>query len=102
MVTTPACPLTEPEISELLPEPATPVITHNTPNGRSTSTARRLWVDAARIGSVPLGSRMLALSWARSSRWRPVRVSLARSPATVPAKHTVPPYTPAPGPRSTT
>src|SRR3954447_23645152 len=44
--TTPSRPATEPDTSELLPEPATPVSTHRTPSGRSTSTSRRLWVAA--------------------------------------------------------
>src|SRR3954471_6797107 len=42
--TTPSRPLTETEISELLPEPATPVTTTSTPRGMSTSTSRRLCV----------------------------------------------------------
>src|SRR5918994_5779307 len=48
IVTTPSRPATEPPISELLPEPATPVTTTSTPSGRSTSTSRRLLVAAAR------------------------------------------------------
>src|SRR5580698_3190140 len=39
--------------SELLPEPATPVITTSVPSGMSTSTARRLWVVAPRIARRP-------------------------------------------------
>src|ERR671936_2449924 len=46
--TTPSRPATEPSISELLPEPATPVSTQSTPSGMSTSTSRRLFVDAPR------------------------------------------------------
>ena len=46
MTTTPSRPATEPWISELLPEPATPVTTHSTPSGMSTSTSWRLLVDA--------------------------------------------------------
>src|SRR6476659_2626945 len=34
---------TEPWISELLPDPATPVTTTSTPSGMSTSTSCRLW-----------------------------------------------------------
>src|SRR5881392_3763540 len=45
---TPSRPATDPWISELLPEPATPVTTHSTPRGMSTSTSRRLCVDAPR------------------------------------------------------
>ena len=52
--------------------------------------------------SAPVGVRTAALSEARSSRWRPVMVPLARSPSTVPSKQMVPPAEPAPGPRSTT
>src|SRR5918997_5697592 len=33
----------QPWISELLPDPATPVTTVNTPSGTSTVTSRRLW-----------------------------------------------------------
>src|ERR687893_2829708 len=47
----------EPWISELLPEPATPVTTTSTPSGMSTSTSRRLCAVAPRIGSAPLGDR---------------------------------------------
>jgi excinuclease UvrABC ATPase subunit len=54
------------------------------------------------LGSIPAGVRSDSLSFARSSRWRPVTVSVARRPSTVPSKQTVPPAVPAPGPRSTT
>src|SRR6476469_9972901 len=50
-VTTPSRPDTEPSISELLPEPATPVTTTNTPSGMSTSTSRRLLVLAPRTSN---------------------------------------------------
>src|SRR5437667_12647245 len=40
--TTPSLPDTEPWLSELLPDPATPVTTTSTPNGMSTSTFFRL------------------------------------------------------------
>src|ERR1700712_2917984 len=40
--TTPSRPETDPRTSELLPEPATPVMTVSTPSGMSTSTSRRL------------------------------------------------------------
>src|SRR4029079_15084191 len=53
ITTTPSRPATEPWISELLPEPATPVTTHSTPRGMSTSTAWRLFVDASRTSSAP-------------------------------------------------
>src|SRR5215208_6708788 len=94
--TTPSRPATEPWISELLPEPATPVTTQSTPSGRSTSTSWRLCVDAPRISSVPEDERTDPLRAARSPRWRPVVVSLPHSPSTVPSKHTVPPPLPAP------
>src|SRR5665647_3880488 len=75
--TTPAPAGIEPCTSELLPEPATPVMTTSTPSGISTSTLRRLCVVAPRIGSVPVGVRTVSLSDARSSRWQPVSVPLA-------------------------
>src|SRR5215468_11629768 len=40
--TTPSRPHTEPSTRELLPDPATPVTTTNTPSGMSTSTFFRL------------------------------------------------------------
>src|ERR1035437_20 len=100
--TTPAPAGIDPCTSELLPEPATPVTTTSTPSGISTSTSRRLCAVAPRISSAPVGVRTVSLSAARSSRWRPVRVPLDRSPSAVPSKQTVPPAAPAPGPRSTT
>src|SRR4029450_8063885 len=51
--TTPSRPDTEPWISELLPDPATPVTTTSTPSGMSTSTSRRLLVLAPRTSSTP-------------------------------------------------
>src|SRR4030095_2041732 len=45
ITTTPSRPAIEPWISELFPEPATPVTTQSTPSGTSTSTSCRLWVD---------------------------------------------------------
>src|SRR5204863_5849604 len=53
--TTPAEAGMEPWISELLPEPATPVTTQSTPSGTSTSTSCRLCEAAPRIGSRPVG-----------------------------------------------
>src|ERR687894_2580719 len=55
ITTTPSRPATEPWISELLPDPATPVTTHSTPRGMSTSTSRRLWVAARRTSNAPDG-----------------------------------------------
>ena len=72
ITTTPSRPATEPWISELLPEPATPVITQSTPSGMSTSTSWRLCVDAPRTSSAPEDERTDSLRVARSSRWRPV------------------------------
>src|SRR5215211_6665955 len=51
--TTPSLPDTEPPISELLPDPATPVTTTSTPRGMSTSTFCRLWVHAPRTFNTP-------------------------------------------------
>src|SRR6266581_6186575 len=59
--TTPSRPDTEPPISELLPEPATPVTTHNTPSGISTFTFCRLWEVAPRISSLLVGLRTVSL-----------------------------------------
>ena len=49
--TTPAPFGIEPWMSELLPEPATPVTTHSTPSGTSTLTSRRLCRVASRIAA---------------------------------------------------
>src|SRR3982751_3438729 len=46
ITTTPSRPSNDPWISELLPDPATPVITVSTPSGTSTSTSLRLCVEA--------------------------------------------------------
>ncbi|GAP60369.1 hypothetical protein AHiyo1_38770 [Arthrobacter sp. Hiyo1] len=100
--TTPSRLDNEPWISELLPDPATPVTTTRTPSGMSMSTSRRLFSLAPRISSAPADARTVFLRVERSSRWRPVRVPLARSPSRVPSKTTSPPAVPAPGPRSTT
>src|SRR5215813_7126577 len=72
--TTPSCVDTEPWMSELFPDPATPVTTTSTPSGMSTSTSRRLWVLAPRTSSAPDGFRTDGLREARSSRCRPVSV----------------------------
>src|SRR5438093_12402118 len=55
--TTPSRPETEPWISELLPEPATPVTAQSTPSGMSTSTSCRLLVLAPRTSSTADGVR---------------------------------------------
>jgi hypothetical protein len=70
IVTTPSRPATDPSISELFPDPATPVSTTSMPSGMSTSTSRRLLVSAPRTSSAPDGSRTDSFSDARSSRWR--------------------------------
>src|SRR5262247_4358710 len=66
--TTPSRPVTEPWISELLPEPATPVTTTSTPSGMSTSTFFRLCVRAPRTCIMPDGLRTDDFSRARSVR----------------------------------
>src|SRR5215210_1712971 len=53
--TTPSRSDTEPWISELFPDPATPVTTTSTPSGMSRSTSWRLCVVAPRISSAPVG-----------------------------------------------
>src|SRR6188768_3764127 len=60
--TTPSRPATEPWIRELLPEPATPVITQSTPSGMSTSTSFRLCVPAPRTSIAPDGVRTVVFS----------------------------------------
>src|SRR6476646_10507618 len=69
--TTPSRLATEPWTSELLPDPATPVTTVSTPSGMSTSTSRRLCVDAPRTSRAPEGERTDDLRDARSPRCRP-------------------------------
>src|SRR5687768_8637445 len=59
--TTPAEAGIDPWISELLPEPATPVTTTSTPSGTSTLTSRRLCRVALRMSSRPFGSRVTGL-----------------------------------------
>jgi hypothetical protein len=83
--TTPSCAAIDPCTRELLPEPATPVTAQSTPRGTSTSTSRRLWLDAPRTSSRPVGARTSSFRGTRSSRWRPVTVLLASSPATSPS-----------------
>src|SRR3954470_11044827 len=70
--TTPSRPLTEPWISELLPDPATPVTTTSTLSGMSTSTFWRLWVRAPRTSITPDGFRTDRFSEVRSLRCFPV------------------------------
>ena len=92
----------QPWISELLPEPATPVTATRTPSGTSTEMSRRLWSRAFRIGMKPRAARGSGFRPCRTSRWRPVAVPAAMRPATVPSYTMVPPCGPAPGPMSTT
>src|SRR5829696_3032286 len=66
--TTPSRTDSEPWISELLPEPATPVTTTSTPSGMSTSTSRRLLVLAPRTCRTPDDVRTVGFRQARSSR----------------------------------
>src|SRR5215813_8418101 len=63
--TTPAPFGIEPWISELLPDPATPVTTQSTPIGISTLTSCRLCCVAWRISSRPVGLRGVGLRAAR-------------------------------------
>src|SRR6185312_6041483 len=65
--TTPSRPDTEPWISELLPDPATPVTTTSTPSGMSTSTSLRLCSVAPRTGTDSFERRTDSLSDDRSS-----------------------------------
>src|SRR3974390_1444466 len=51
--TPPSRPDTDPWISELFPDPATPVTTASRPSGMSTSTSCRLWRLAPRTSSTP-------------------------------------------------
>src|ERR687890_136914 len=74
--TTPSRPDTEPWISELLPEPATPVRTTSTPSGMSTSTSWRLWVSAPRTSRAPVEARTEGFRDTRWSRCRPVSLRL--------------------------
>src|SRR5919112_1907867 len=66
--TTPSRPDTEPWISELFPDPATPVSTTITPSGMSTLTSFRLWTLAPRTSTTPEGVRTDDFRKARSSR----------------------------------
>src|SRR5678815_5425207 len=63
--TTPTRPDSEPWISELLPDPATPVTTTSTPSGMSTLTFFRLCVRAPRTFITPDAFRIVFLSAAR-------------------------------------
>src|SRR5215468_11195320 len=72
----------QPWISELLPDPATPVTATSTPSGTSTETPCRLWSRASRMGMDPVGVRGWGLSVWRWSRWRPVAVPDAIRPST--------------------
>src|SRR6516162_8859127 len=66
--TTPSRPDTEPWISELLPDPATPVTTTSTPSGMSTSTSFRLCARAPRTFITPDGFRTDGFRAPRSLR----------------------------------
>ncbi len=91
-----------PWISELFPEPATPVTAVSTPVGTRTDTSRRLFRRAPSTASQPEGGRTRSFSTTPRRSARPVAVSAAASPATGPAYTTSPPCTPPPGPMSTT
>src|SRR6187397_3174483 len=64
----------QPWISELLPEPATPVIATRTPIGTSTETSRRLSSRAFRIGIEPFALRGSDFNETGTFMWRPVAV----------------------------
>src|SRR5262245_19680078 len=66
--TTPSRPDIEPLISELLPDPATPVTTTSTPSGMSTLTFCRLCVRAPHTFITPDGVRTDGFRQARSFR----------------------------------
>src|SRR3954447_20977135 len=76
MTTTPSHPSSDPWISELLPDPATPVTTTSTPSGMSTSAFFKLWRLAPRTSSAFDGRRTDGFKEARSSKCRPVSVPL--------------------------
>src|SRR5258708_37915319 len=59
----------DPGMSELLPEPATPVTTTSTPSGVSTSPLRRVVAVAPRISSLPVGVRTGSLRACRPWEW---------------------------------
>src|SRR5688500_13902364 len=75
----------QPWMSELLPDPATPVTATITPSGTSIETSLRLWRFALRIGIEPLGVRVDAFRRWPTSRYRAVSVSVALRPATGPS-----------------
>src|SRR5918996_3395307 len=75
----------QPWISELLPEPATPVTATSTPVGTSTETSWRLCRRAFRIGIAPAGVRTTSFSDCCTSRCRPVIVPDAPRPANGPS-----------------
>src|SRR5436190_17872587 len=58
----------QPWISELLPEPATPVTATSSPSGTSTETSLRLWSRACRMGIEPRAMRGTTFSSWRVSR----------------------------------
>src|SRR4051812_1585211 len=60
--TTPSRGDTDPWINELFPEPATPVTTTSTPSGMSTSMSCKLWAEAPRTSSDPVGVRTAPFS----------------------------------------
>src|SRR5260221_4376565 len=59
--TTPVPAGIDPCTSELLPEPATPVMTTSTPSGGSTSTSGRFGSVAPRGSSLPVGAPTVSL-----------------------------------------
>ena len=92
--------------SVLLPEPDTPVTQVKIPSGKSTVTFLRLWcVAPTTVRLPPLARRRVAGTAivSRPDRYAPVRErGWAAISAGVPSATTLPPSSPAPGPRSTT
>jgi hypothetical protein len=88
-----------------LPEPETPVTTVRVPRGISTSTLSDV-VEGGAPKHEPRPRSSSAAAWARDSlgpdRKVPVTVSASRSRAGVPSKTSSPPFSPEPGPSSTT
>ena len=86
-------------MSELLPEPATPVTAVSTPVGMSTQMFFRLFARAFLIRSCPLGLRTSFLIGSACVRCRAVSVSALRQLRVLPSNTIVPPPCPRPGRR---
>src|SRR3954454_9523791 len=75
----------QPWMSELFPEPATPVTATSMPRGTSTETSRRLRRRALRIAIEPRGVRVASFRRTGTFMWRPVAVPDASNPSRVPS-----------------